>query len=127
MNHIRYKRGVLGYWNEVLEQIDEAFLSASRQIMGVNFIPFCSSVLEGNHSYDPESGHYQARSKDFGTHGFLWIDEQEVPVKIPEEKWEELATLLQAFLNEKHGVGIYYVKLERNPSHFHIQRNKNTL
>jgi len=121
---MHYKRGVVVVHNETTDAIEEGFTWGAQIVMGELFEPLCTSGVDGNHSTDPESGHYQARALDFGLRGFQPALGRLIEVPIPESKWEEVVKYTQTRLNDRYQAGRYVVLLE--VGHFHVQRNKNT-
>jgi len=94
-------------FNETILRILNVWEEACQQCVSMQYIPTVTSGLEGEHSQDPESGHYYARAVDFRSRD------------IPFEVRHTLKQTAQEMLGSE-----YYVMLsEKN---FHIQRNKNT-
>lgn len=119
---MKYKRGCVIVWNETIDAILHAFEWGATMVMGETFTPLCTSGVDGNHSLDPESGHYQARSLDFGFRGYRSAGFEDVEVDIPENSRDRVVTMVQNRLDDLHGKGKYFVLKE--DTHFHVQRNK---
>ena len=121
---MKYKRGAIVIHNETIDTIEEALTFGARIVMGEIFEPVCTSGVDGNHSTNPESGHYQARALDFGFYGFVPVSGVLARVEIAPEKRTPILDHTMQRLTDLYGAGRYFGMLEDD--HFHLQRNKNT-
>ena len=105
--NLRFKPNILIVWTQTNLAIAEAFCQACREIVGEAYVPTLTSGMDGQHS--AESGHYYGRALDFRSHD------------LPDD------TTLRQGIKTRVGVILgdrYLCLLE--PTHFHIQRQRNS-
>ena len=116
------KRGVVAVANSTTEIMATVFEDICREVIDPYFEGQRTSGVEGNHSQNPESGHYYGRSEDYGFEGRHVLHKG--PIVIPKEKRHAIANNCQHRLDSMWGKNMFLVILE--DTHFHFQRGKNS-
>lgn len=116
------KRGVIHVTNSTTEIMSMVFEDICREVVDPYFEGHRTSGIDGNHSLNPESGHYYGRSEDYGFEGRHVLSK--MPIFIPVEKRQAIANNCQHRFDAMWGKNMFLVILEKD--HFHFQRQKNS-